>query len=742
MSELSKKVIGPSVYLKHWVRVGILMLAVLVSILAGFSTDYAQAAGIKIKYDGKKRTYTGAQTTVTYDGEKVSLGGVSGIIIDNTCMVPFKEVFVKGLGAEFAYDSASGSIVLEQHGMIINMTIGSKTAYVNGQKMKLDVAPKKIKFYSPSKTKVFVPARFVAENLGYGYEWNNSARTSEIISPIKLRFEAIEDWEFYTGVKGSVTYNSNAIDVSDLPGIMRNDTLLIQAEKVFSETLKVEYTYNEIEQSITLRRNDVTIVMYIDSNMAFVNGLAVEMGTSARMVTVEETGQEYVMIPAEFTAEKLGYGYSWNANTDTAVITRVSSDYTSLKWDEILMMNSYYNNLVKDITISHNNNLDIVSIISTYPVTPIIAEEGTGSELHIEIPNVYNQIQTIEKHFTDGVFVNGVTVSASATGISVNLSKNMNGSYYVSQSGDTVQIVFCENITTDVANSLYQMKFVLPSGMSMNAITDEDRYHENTFILTIPGDCISHFAANPILYNPSVISQVMLSLNDEGNTEIKVITHELQGYRLNDCGDYIGINVANPSKIYKNIVVLDAGHGGKDPGALNSSTNEKSLTLKIIYDYAKKYFNDEDSTIKAYWTRQDDTYVTLADRAAFAEEVEADLFISLHMNSASSKSAKGLEVLYGSNNTYTMSDLDSKKMASIFKEQLIYDLNMTDRGIKDRPNLVVLKTNTVPAVLIELGFISNSSDFKKLKNADFQERVAASIYEAAVHCFEEYPTGR
>lgn len=744
MSIFFEKLKRGSVYYSNWVRVGILLTAVMICVLFNFGTNYANAASVKIKYDGKKQTYTGAQTQVTLDGEKVDLGVEFGIIINNTCLVPAEEVFSDGLDVDsYYYSKKEGTIVIEQHDITITMTIGSKTAFVNGEKKEMDVAPKKVKIFSPNRTRVYVPARFVAENLGYSYVWNNSTRTSEITSPMRMKYnDPSSEWIFYTGEKANAAYNGIDIDVSAMPGVIIDDTLLIQGEKVFKETIGVEYNYNPVDGSITLKRNDVTIVMYIDSKTAFVNGMSYDMGTAARLVFPEYSSTGYVMIPAEFTAKQLGYSYSWNSGTQTASISRINSDYTSLKWDEILMINSAYNNMVKDITVSHKNSLDVVSITSAYEISPVIAEESTGKELQIEISGVYNQIQAINKNFTDGIFINGVMITPSATGISITLTKNNSGRYYTSQSGNTFQIIFCEDITTDVANSMYQMKFALPEGVSFSSIKDKDKYYENTFVLTLKGDHLSYFNANPILYNPSVVSKIMLNVNGSGNTEIKVITHKLQGYRINDCGDYVGVNIANPSQIYDKIVVLDAGHGGKDPGALNSTAKEKDLTYAIIYELAKEYFDSKDSDIKAYWTRRDDTYVALSDRAAFASSVEADLFISLHMNSASSTSAKGLEVLYGSNNKYTMSGMDSKEMASIFKKQLIDDLNMTDRGIKDRPNLVVLKSNEVPAILIELGFMSNADDFKKLNRYFFQNRVAASIYEATKLCFEKYPTGR
>lgn len=742
MSKLLNRMCVRSVHFENFIKTGILMLA-LISIVFLIPTGHARAASLTIKYDGKKQTYTGTQAKVTLDGKSVSLGKSPGIIISNTCMLPFREVFINKLGAEYTYDSSKGTIVIEQNGIIIQMTINSKTAYVNGVKKTLDVAPKKIKLCDINKTKVYVPARFVAENLGYDYTWVSTSKTSQLISPLKLKYDKnAADFTMYTGIKAQVSCNGSSVNLGNMPGLFVNDTLLVQAKKVFSKTLGAEYSYNSTDRTITLKRNDITIVMTIDSNIAMVNNTPYVMDTEARMMTLKKNNTSYVMVPAAFTAATLGYGYSWNPNTKTAAITRIESDYTALNWDEELLVSSAYMNMVTDVRVSHKENTDILSVTGISDLNINITEDRSSTALQIEIFDVYNEISECHKVFTDGIFTNGITVAASANGITINLNKNADCSYYTSQSGNTFQLILCENAAANITGSAYQIKLTLPEELEFSYLTDEDRYYENTFIITIPGDYTEYFSQNPVSYDPSVIEQISVTVNDAGNTEIKVNTYELQGYRLNDCGDYIGIFVAKPNQVYKNIVVLDAGHGGKDPGSSASSVSEKNLNLSIIYDFAKEYFNSKDSEIKAYWTRTDDTYVTLENRAAFAKKVGADLFISLHMNSATSKTAKGTEVLYAATNSNVMSDLTSKGMADIFQKQLIADLNLTNRGIKDRPNLVVLKSNSVPAVLIELGFISNSSDFKKLTDGEFQQKAAASIYEAAKTCFSLYPTGR
>lgn len=98
---------------------------------------------------------------------------------------------------------------------------------------------------------------------------------------------------------------------------------------------------------------------------------------------------------------------------------------------------------------------------------------------------------------------------------------------------------------------------------------------------------------------------------------------------------------------------------------------------------------------KVYWTRTNDSYITLANRAAFAKSVRADAFISLHMNSAKSGSANGTEVYYSvSNNKTSFSGITSKAMANLFRTQLLADLKTTNRGTKQR--LLCIKTQYSP----------------------------------------------
>ena len=210
------------------------------------------------------------------------------------------------------------------------------------------------------------------------------------------------------------------------------------------------------------------------------------------------------------------------------------------------------------------------------------------------------------------------------------------------------------------------------------------------------------------------------------------------------------------------IIVLDPGHGGKDPGALGrKGTKEKDIVLKIS-TYLRDLLRKE-TKAKVYMTREKDIFVELKDRAKLANERKADLFVSVHINSHSKKSIKGLELYHfgeasdpralavaaRENGTplkdngpawqFILADKlhdkkieDSQELAWTTKKSLIKYLKpfykIKDHGVKTAP-FFVLRMTTMPAILAELAFISNSTEEKLLKSTTYQKRMARGIFE-------------
>lgn len=172
-------------------------------------------------------------------------------------------------------------------------------------------------------------------------------------------------------------------------------------------------------------------------------------------------------------------------------------------------------------------------------------------------------------------------------------------------------------------------------------------------------------------------------------------------------------------------VVIDAGHGAKDPGALGLFSREKDINLSV----AKKVISllEKDKKITVIPTRTDDSFLELADRVAVANEAEADLFVSIHTNSfPGNPKVRGTEIYY-----YTEM---SRTFAEIMHRHIIQATGLADRGVKTARLYVVRHTN-MPSVLVEMGFISNPEEEKLLNSPQFQDRIAQAIVDA-IHEFQ------
>jgi len=159
-----------------------------------------------------------------------------------------------------------------------------------------------------------------------------------------------------------------------------------------------------------------------------------------------------------------------------------------------------------------------------------------------------------------------------------------------------------------------------------------------------------------------------------------------------------------------------------------------------VLNFTKELFHNSD--IKVYCTRTDDKFLSLNERTKFVKNVEADLFVSIHMNSSEIETAFGTEVFYSKSNNYaTEYGLTSSKIADALANNLYVAMDNQLRGVSESDYYVV-RYNSVPAVLIELGFISNSEECAKLSNPMYQQKAAHAIYESIIDVFCSYPTGR
>lgn len=176
------------------------------------------------------------------------------------------------------------------------------------------------------------------------------------------------------------------------------------------------------------------------------------------------------------------------------------------------------------------------------------------------------------------------------------------------------------------------------------------------------------------------------------------------------------------TKKYRATIIIDPGHGGYDVGANTKNIYEKDITLKTA-QYLQKAL--EKKNIKVVLTRDKDIELNsdkstdLHMRAAMSQQNQADYFVSIHVNDfANNNSVSGFEVYTRNNDSYSLAESILTKMDALKISK--------NRGIVDGSNLQVLRDNTVPSVLVELGYIK-SSDFQYLTNDSQLNNIAGAI---------------
>lgn len=194
---------------------------------------------------------------------------------------------------------------------------------------------------------------------------------------------------------------------------------------------------------------------------------------------------------------------------------------------------------------------------------------------------------------------------------------------------------------------------------------------------------------------------------------------------------------ANPDSAEEKIVVIDAGHGGSDPGAIGyyqgTRYNEKDLTLSIAKKVEALLTAQGISVIM---TRSGDVFPTLDERPALANQMNAALFVSIHINSAETSAAAGSEIYYSNSNNGDAYGVTSKELAQAISKEVVGLTGQKNRGVKAENFLVIRKSN-MPAVLLEVGFISNETELGNMISDSFQQKVAQGVANGILNVWDD-----
>ena len=273
-----------------------------------------------------------------------------------------------------------------------------------------------------------------------------------------------------------------------------------------------------------------------------------------------------------------------------------------------------------------------------------------------------------------------------------------------------------EIVAADTSEQVHggQLQLKLPEGINGSDIQFTNDYVTQTIKISIPGTDRSYFENGPITGSSNHIATLSYSSKGEDGV-IEIVMDHVYELKTEYDSAYYYFDFLTPQEVYDKVVVIDAGHGGRAPGANKQGVNEKEIDLDIVLQL-KKILDEDDHNIGVYYTRTDDSNPTFDQRVQLANKSDADLFISVHNNSTNS---------------------GSKRLAQICLEEVTGQLQSRNRGLVEGDSIYIIRTSKVPVALIEVGFMTNQQELDLLRSEDYQKKAALGIYHAILRAFEE-----
>lgn len=658
-----------------------LLLTTLALGLLGATTVYGEQVKMDLFYNGKHHAYAAKEVKIEIDGKEMVPKDMPAVIIDGRTMLPMRQI-AQELGCEVNWNEAAKQIYVMRGSDIIVFTVDSKTGYENGKEFTMDVPATIV------NDRTMLPVRALADALHLNIKWDDPNRIVSIQSGdtvVKDEPKAPESGQTTAGTLTGIQTPS-AKD-ADQTFTIQADGPMGRYEKTFVDDQKIVLDFYGAKSSLP---GEIT-----KTNSDIVTGI--------RTATHENNGDSFTRVVFDLSGKK---DYEVTQSADKKNITI-----------------SFGKTTVDKISAVHSQNKDIITIGGTGSFGASVAMTADPQKIIVTIPNCQSNLSD-KINTADLQYVLDGKVDTSK-GNTVELVLAVEDLVQYSYREETQNLILeiypttLKNMRYDKnANVLYLDK---KDKIDTGSVKFEDHYLDGYFDVTLPGDYESDYGYGTYDVKGTVVENIEVSTKG-GNTTFRFKQNRISAYEVTDEGDSYAIRVKNPKEVYDKVLLLDAGHGGKDPGTSGNGMQEKNLNLTIAQKIAQKL---QGSGIKVYMTRDSDVYPENSTRAKTANDI-ADLMVSIHMNSGP-ETANGTETLYQVHANDNGARLTSKQLAEILQGKVVSATGNTNRGAKLWTDVLILNRTTVPSVIVEVIFITNTGDALKISNPAYQDQVAQAI---------------
>ena len=487
-------------------------------------------------------------------------------------------------------------------------------------------------------------------------------------------------------------YVRNKPVYSDMEPIIFNDRALVPVREI-CEAIGAEVTYTQSTQTIEIVKDSMYVRLKINDNVAIVNGKKVSIPDNVVPKLINKVGYNTkTMVPVRFISEMIGLDVEFNEEKGAIFIDSSGSDIATPK------------PVATPTPVPTQKPQPTKTPLPTSTNTPKPTASQTPAPERSTITDLSYTMPESNK-----------------IAVTVSLDKKTKYSYFTLTDPERLVVDFPY---TDI--KLYQNIFNVNKGgiNSVRVGINPDRAR-----IVIDTDKLKSYGFET--RNNDVI--IYAKAEDLPNTTPKPSATQKPSTTQKPSSTATPSITPKPTRepiihtATEKYVVIDAGHGGNDPGALGEldgkTIRESDLTLSISNKVKKLV---EEAGYKVYMTRSTDVYKTLVERPAYANKIDAAVFVSIHINSAENNEAYGSEVYYAESNNENLYGTTSSVLAKNVLNRMLLNTGATNRGVRTAEHAVTKRSN-MPSCLVEVGFISNTDELAKMVDNTYQNKVAKGI---------------
>lgn len=696
------------------------------------------ADSIQLSYDGNIHSYTLDSIELIVDNQIIDNISMPPIQLNGRVLVPAREVF-EPLGAQVEWKPSEKKVYIDYNGSLIVLEIDNTVVWKDGNLIDLD-APAKI-----INEKIMIPARFVAENLGLNVLWDNNARIISIDNKKTESGGSDEKYEDSNNIEEPIIKeNSSLIKPSNSSKPIIQGNNLTKDKLVYEHNVSYESAYSLMNSNKALKSAAIdiedtksSITIYFDNPITSIDAFKNQNKIVVDIKNCNNLLSNTINLSNPYV-EKIRTSQFNESDTRVVLDLKTSVEFkailsTDKKSLTIDMQNSPLTYFQVE-EIGNSNRLYLENIFSNQiQVLP----NSSGSIIEITVPNTYIE-NSILWNDVKGLYIKNVSMKNTNNSVviqidtlnnpklSINQHTNTDGEYY----GTTIDLNSQKNKNITYTTGTHP-KITIPKidGLKIAESSILDDYRNRKIIVDL-GKNFGDTIENKVL-NTSDLWMGKVEIKTDTTTKIIFNEKSILAYNIIENQDSYEIQFLLPKEKYSKILVLDPGHGGTDSGSSSGNYIEKNMINQQIKEITRLL--EKNASIKTYITREESLYRPLDFRTNLANEVHADFYLSLHYNCFTNSSVNGTEMLYHP----TKNALD-QKIAQYLQNEFVNKLNLTDRKVKSRPDLYVLRNSNMSAVLIEVGFLSNPQEAAKLTNPEFISKTAKTIYDSILYIFNNY----